>query len=47
MRSADDDEVCGESFDHDLREIDHRDGLRNLECRLCGAEIFEEDEDDL
>jgi hypothetical protein len=31
-------EICGETFDHDLREISE--GI--YECRKCGAEIFEE-----
>lgn len=34
----DDAEVCGETFDHDLREI----SAGTYECRRCGAEIFEE-----
>ena len=38
-------EICGESYDHDLRFIDERDGIRTYECRGCGAEIIEEDED--
>lgn len=37
-------EVCGESFDHDLRLIDERDGWRTYECRVCGAEVSEEDQ---
>ena len=31
-------EICGETFDHDLREI----SVGTYECRKCGAEIFEE-----
>lgn len=31
-------EVCGETFDHNLREI----SPGTFECRRCGAEIFEE-----
>lgn len=31
-------EICGETFDHDLREF----GEGTYECRRCGAEIFEE-----
>ena len=30
-------EICGETFDHDLREL----GEGTYECRKCGAEIFE------
>lgn len=37
-----DDEVCGVSFDHDLREIASADGCTSYECRFCGAEIYEE-----
>ena len=35
---------CDETFDHDLRLMGERDGCRTLECRRCGAEIFEDDE---
>ncbi len=40
---ADDAEpVCGESYDHDLRLIDERDGYATYECRKCGAEVVTE-----
>ncbi len=40
---ADDTEpVCGESYDHDLRLIDERDGSATYECRDCGAEVLTE-----
>jgi predicted RNA-binding Zn-ribbon protein involved in translation (DUF1610 family) len=35
--------VCGESYEHDLMEIDARDGLTTYECRECGAEIITDD----
>lgn len=35
-------DLCGEAYDHDLREIGESDGLRTSECRTCGAEIVEE-----
>jgi hypothetical protein len=38
-------EVCGESFDHDLRLIDEPDGYATYECRTCGAEVFTEPDD--
>lgn len=38
MDEDDAEEVCGETFDHDLREI----SAGTYECRRCGAEIFEE-----
>lgn len=38
---CDAEEVCGESYDHDLRVIDERDGTVTYECRNCGAEIIE------
>lgn len=41
----DDDWVCGESFDHDLRLISEGDGQRTYECQNCGAELWEEDDD--
>lgn len=37
-------EVCGETYDHDLREVDRRDGWVTWECHGCGAEILEEEE---
>lgn len=40
-----DEPICGESFDHDLRVIDQRDGGTTYECRTCGAEICEYDEE--
>lgn len=42
--SDDSDDICGETFDHDLRLIDERDGDRSYECRVCGAEIYESDD---
>ena len=48
MTVADDEyegDVCGESYDHNLRLIDERDGCRTYECRTCGAEIFEDDDE--
>lgn len=41
----DDGDVCGFTYDHDLRLIGERDGWFTYECRECGAEIFEEDLD--
>ena len=38
-----DDDICGETFDHDCRLVGERDGVRNYECRRCGAEIIEDD----
>jgi hypothetical protein len=38
-------EVCGESYDHDLRIVDERDGIVAYECRNCGAEIAAEPDD--
>lgn len=35
------DDICGETIDHDLREISSADGVTTYECRRCGAEIFE------
>jgi hypothetical protein len=43
---SDDEEICGESYDHDLSLISERDGCRTYECRRCGAEIWEDDEAD-
>jgi hypothetical protein len=44
---ADDNEpVCGESYYHDLRLIDQRDGHATYECRECGAEVFTEPDDE-
>lgn len=37
--------VCGESYDHDLHLIGEGDGERTYECRECGAEIWESDDD--
>ena len=34
-------DVCGETFDHNLRVIDERDGWVTYECRTCGAEVVE------
>lgn len=41
-----DDWVCGESYDHDLRLVGESGGQRTYECGNCGAEIWEEDDDD-
>jgi hypothetical protein len=42
----DDEEVCGETYDHDLMLVDERDGEATYECRVCGAEVLDEPEDD-
>ena len=39
-----DEDICGETYDHDLRLVDERDGIATYECRRCGAEVIEEDE---
>lgn len=39
-----DEEICGESFDHDPVVVDERDGERALWCRNCGAEWTEASE---
>lgn len=44
MSDIEDDWVCGESFDHELRLIGEGDGERTYECTNCGAEIWEEDD---
>lgn len=36
---------CGESYDHDLRLVSFVEGSRCWECRECGAEICEDEED--
>ena len=36
---GEEEDVCGETYDHDLRLIEDRDGMRTYECRECGAEI--------
>lgn len=47
MSDEDDcEEVCGEAFDHDLRILHDSDDGRVYECRRCGAEIWEDFEDD-
>lgn len=47
MTTDDSDEpVCGESYDHTLREIYSRDGITAYECTECGAEVTSEDEED-
>lgn len=38
--------LCGESFDHDLREDYVGPDGRQWTCRNCGAEIWEEPEDE-
>ena len=35
-------DVCGETYDHNLRLIGEGDGEATYECRECGAEVFEE-----
>jgi hypothetical protein len=37
-------DVCGDSYDHDLDLIDERDGYCSYVCRTCGAEILTEPE---
>lgn len=44
MKDREDDDICGETIDHDLREIGSADGQTSWECRRCGAEIIEDDE---
>lgn len=39
------DDVCGETIDHDAVLRDDRDGIKVYDCRRCGAEIIEEDEE--
>lgn len=34
------DEICGESYDHDLTVLSDEDGILVEECRECGAEII-------
>lgn len=42
------DELCGESYDHDLKLISEGDdGSKSWECRRCGAEVIEDPEDEL
>lgn len=42
---GEDEEICGESRDHDLPEPEFVQGFAAVVCRLCGAELFlEEDE---
>lgn len=47
MSAARDEEVCGETYDHDFPEPEFIDGLAVLVCRNCGGEIFEEESQDL
>lgn len=42
----DDEEVCGETYDHDLMLVDERDGEAAYECRVCGAEVTDESDTD-
>lgn len=44
--TSDTDWVCGESYDHDLRLVSEGGGMRTYECDNCGAELWEEDDDD-
>jgi predicted RNA-binding Zn-ribbon protein involved in translation (DUF1610 family) len=44
-RDDDNEPVCGETYDHDLRLIDKRDGTATYECRECGAEVIDDDEE--
>jgi hypothetical protein len=39
---SDGEDICGETYDHDLRLVDERDGWCTYECRECGAEIQEQ-----
>lgn len=39
-------DVCGESYDHDLMLIAERDGYASYECRACGAEVVSEPDDE-
>lgn len=36
-----DEEICGETYDHDFEQVDERDGIATYFC-ACGAEIQEE-----
>lgn len=40
-----DEDVCGESFDHELELVGESGGMRTFECRNCGAELWEEDDE--
>lgn len=45
--TAEDDWVCGESYDHTLRLLSEgEDGTQNFECTECGAEIWDKDSDE-
>lgn len=48
MQTMSDEEelVCGEALDHDLDEGDSQDGITIYNCRNCGAEIWEEEENE-
>lgn len=39
---AAEDEVCGETYEHDLDEIGRRDGVLTEICKRCGAEVVTE-----
>ncbi len=43
IRVMSDEDVCGEQFDHDERLTSDADGIRQYECRRCGAEWIEDD----
>jgi hypothetical protein len=38
------DEVCGETYDHDLETTYEGEDGRTYVCRRCGAEIWEDPE---
>jgi rubrerythrin len=42
---TDAEDICGETYDHTLNLLSEADGMRVYECRECGAEIIEEDEE--
>jgi hypothetical protein len=44
--TEDDADICGWTYDHNLDYGDWVDGVRVSVCRECGAEIFEEEQDD-
>lgn len=39
-------DVCGETYDHEEDLVDESDGMRTYECRRCGAEWWEDEDDD-
>lgn len=44
--SAEDDDICGWSYDHDRRLIDEEDGIAVYECASCGAEVTTEPDEE-